>query len=106
VVWGSGWQARDFIHVDDVVGATLARIRAGVEGYDSMNIGSGSPTAFNAVARMMADIVGYEPEIANDDDKPEGVQSRYCDPSKMLQYYVPSTTLERGFRRVVEAVEA
>lgn len=106
VVWGSGWQARDFIHVDDIVGATMARIKDGISGYQNMNIGSGTPTSFNAVARMMADIVGYEPEIANDDDKPEGVQSRFCDPRRMLECYIPSVSLERGFARVVEAVEA
>lgn len=106
VVWGSGQQGRDFIHVDDVVGATVARLTAGVDGYQVMNIGSGTLTTFTAVARMMADIVGYEPEIVNDDSKPEGVMSRVCDPMRMLGYYVPSVTMERGFARVIEVVEA
>ena len=106
VVWGSGQQTRDFVHVDDIVGASEARIDAGVKGYQTMNIGSGEATSFLAVARKMADIVGYSPEITSDTGKPEGVMARYCDPLKMLRYYTPKVSLEDGFRRVIEAVEA
>jgi nucleoside-diphosphate-sugar epimerase len=106
VVWGSGLQARDFIHVDDVVGATLARVDAGVEGYDSMNIGTGEFRNFNQIAKVAAYWAGYDPAIENLEDRPQGVDRRYCDPARMLTYYTPVVTLDDGLRRVMEAHES
>lgn len=106
VIWGSGSQARDFVHVDDLVGATTARLAAGVAGYQSMNIASGTPTTFNDVARLMAELEGYEPEIVNDATKPEGVHSRFGDPTQMATYYKPRVGLAEGMQRVLEYVRA
>jgi len=103
VVWGSGLQTRDFIHVSDVVGATVARLDAGVHGYEAMNIGTGEPHNFNQIATMCARAAGYEPSIENLEDRPQGVDRRYCDPSRMLGFYTPRVTLQEGLRRVVEA---
>jgi nucleoside-diphosphate-sugar epimerase len=104
VVWGSGQQARDFIHVSDVVGATIARIESGVYGYQSLNIGTGEFYTFNQIAMMCAARVDdYMPSIENLEDKPQGVDRRYCDPTEMLKYYTPRVPLHEGLQRVVEA---
>lgn len=104
VVWGSGEQTRDFIHVDDIVGATAALLSEGHEGYRAVNLGSGKPVSFNAIARGAAAIVGYDPMIQNDPTKPEGVGRRYADPTQMLRVYKPQVTLEQGLRRIIEEV--
>lgn len=101
IVWGSGKQRRDFIYITDVVNAVAARIKAGVDGYQTMNIGTGIRTSFNEVASLMADIVGYKPEIKNLSDRPEGVFDRFCDPSRMLQYYQPQVPLSVGLEHVL-----
>ena len=104
VVWGSGQQARDFIHVDDLVRATVARVEAGVHGYNAMNIGTGEFHSFNQIATMCAATVpDYMPSIENLEDKPQGVDRRYCDPTLMLKYYTPKIPLHEGLQRVVEA---
>jgi nucleoside-diphosphate-sugar epimerase len=105
-IWGSGMQTRDFVHVDDVVGATLARIEAGVSGYQSMNIGSGHPITFTTIASIAADIVGYTPEIVTDSTKPEGVKSRYAKTEHMRKFYKPTVTLKDGLTRVLEDRDA
>ena len=105
-IWGSGMQMRDFVHVNDVVGATLARIDAGVYGYQAMNIGSGLPVPFTTVASIAADIVGYTPEIVVDSTKPEGVKTRYANTVKMRLYYKPTVTLKDGLTRVLEDRDA
>lgn len=102
VIWGSGEQTRDFIHVSDVVGATVARIAAGVEGYASMNIGSGAATSFRSVAGILADLAGYSPLIISDETKPQGVLNRWSDNALMLQYYQPKVDLGTGLARVLE----
>src|SRR6185369_5845713 len=42
-VWGDGKQVRDWIHVDDVVGASLALVEAEVDGPVSLCTGIGTP---------------------------------------------------------------
>jgi UDP-glucose 4-epimerase len=102
-IWGSGRQTRDFIHVSDIVGATAARLDAGVSGYEVMNIGSGGPTAFIGVARALTRIEDYKPEIVTDTTKPEGVQNRWANVGHMLRYYQPKVALTEGLAAVLRA---
>lgn len=106
VVWGPGTQTRDFIHVEDLVRGTVARLESGVRGYRVLNLGSGMPTSFEQVAIMAADIVGYTPYILPQPDKPVGVMHRYCDPTEMLRYYTPRISLRDGLKRVLEDMDS
>lgn len=104
-IWGSGTQRRDFIHISDLVLATVARLEAGVHGYDSMNIGSGFASSFQAIAVTLAHQAGYEPEVVADTAKPEGVLTRWADTSRMSRYYHPRVSLKDGLQRVLRAQE-
>jgi nucleoside-diphosphate-sugar epimerase len=75
-VWGSGDQRRDYVYVTDIVGATMARVEAGVEGVEVMNISSGYGVPIQDLAASAAKLVGYEPQIVADPSKPEGVFAR------------------------------
>lgn len=101
-VWGAGTQSRDFIHVDDLVAGTQAALKKGVFGYETLNLGSGIPTSFIAVARLAAEIVGYSPIIDVDGSKPQGVAQRYADATRMRKLYAPQVTLKDGLTRVLE----
>lgn len=104
VVWGPGSQQRDFVHVSDLVGATVARVEAGIDGYQTMNIGRGFGLSFNDIARLCADIVGYEPEITNLADKPTGVLNRVANIDRMAEFYQPKVQIREGLLRVVESL--
>lgn len=104
LVWGTGQQARDFVHVEDVVGATIARLNRGISGYQNMNIGSGKTTTFYHLAQMAANIAGYHPLISVDVSKPAGVSTRRAEPTRMLTYYRPTVTLEAGISRVLDSL--
>jgi nucleoside-diphosphate-sugar epimerase len=103
-VWGSGHQSRDFVHVKDLVAATVVRLSRGVLGYVPMNIGTGVPVTFVEIAKAAAEIAGYNPKIVTDESKPEGVHARYADPSEMLQYYRPRVTLYQGLQKVMDSL--
>lgn len=105
VIWGSGDQARDFIHVDDIVRLTRRRLERPLSVYDSLNLGSGTATSFRQLATLFADIVGYKPEILNDESKPQGVTRRWADISKMSRFGKPIVPLEAGLARVLADVE-
>ncbi|MFH9812469.1 NAD-dependent epimerase/dehydratase family protein [Streptomyces olivaceus] len=98
-IWGSGDSTRDWIHVDDLVGATLALLDADVTG--PVNLGWGRATSFNDLARIMCAEAGYRPALKHRHDAPQGVHHRVSDPSRMLDHYTPTITLEEGVRRAV-----
>jgi len=101
LVWGTGRQVRDFIHVDDLVLGTQKRLAAGIDGYTAMNLGSGLGTSFMELAAIAAKVVGYKPSITNDISKPEGVSNRVADTSLFNEYHTPTVTLEEGVTRMV-----
>jgi UDP-glucose 4-epimerase len=74
MVWGSGHQVRDFVHVDDIVAIGLKACEKGLEG--PINIGTGVPTSMIHLARTVAAEAGYDPEIACIVTKPDGVPYR------------------------------
>lgn len=102
VVWGSGKQMRDFIHVDDVVGATVSWI-GHVYGYQNLNIGWGYPVSFANVAHDACAMVGYKPRIENLPGMPAGVDIRFSDNTRMRTRYEPQVSLDEGIARMVKA---
>lgn len=98
-IWGSGNQVRDFIHMEDVVAATLEAVQQDIQG--PVNLGLGRVTSFNDLATLVANECGYSPEFERIIGAPEGVQYRVCDPTKMLSFYTPKISLEEGIARAV-----
>jgi len=99
IVWGSGRQLRDFIHIDDVVHAVFATAWTGLPG-DALNIGSGVGHSFSELARIACRVTGHEAEIVNDATKPEGVFARVGDCTRMFKHFRPRISLEEGVHRV------
>ncbi len=100
VIWGSGDQERDFIHVSDVIEAVLAtydKLKPG----STLNLGTGIATSFYSLAREAAGIAGYLPEIVTDETKPEGVFSRVADTFLLEKYYKPKISLAEGIKRAL-----
>jgi nucleoside-diphosphate-sugar epimerase len=94
-VWGDGRQVRDFVHIDDVVELSLAMVERGLDG--PLNIGTGVPTTFLDLARIVCDVAGYEPEIRALSDKPVGVRRRVADTTQLTRaLWAPRTDLATG----------
>ena len=95
-IWGDGNQVRDFIHIDDIVDASIAGCNVGIA---VANLCTGRATSFNELQRLVADAVGYEPEIKHLPAEPTGVTYRVGDPTYMNTFYRPKITLEEGIER-------
>jgi len=54
-IFGDGGQARDFVHVDDVVNGFLAAMDSHVSG-ETLNLGTGVPHTVNQVFQAVADV--------------------------------------------------
>jgi nucleoside-diphosphate-sugar epimerase len=111
-VWGNGTQIRDFIHVDDIVNATLALIEHDAEIWktnngnpgdllEPINLCTGRDTSFNHLAWLICDIIGYKADIKHMKTAPVGVMHRVGDPARMNKIYRPQITLEEGIQRAL-----
>ena len=101
VVWGSGNQLRDFIYIEDVVGAVFAS-QSRLQPGEALNLGTGVGTSPRQLAELACRVIGHRAEIINDASKPEGVFARIGNCDAMLEYYQPTTSLERGIEIVHE----
>lgn len=100
VVWGSGKQIRDLIHVDDIVAATMALLDAGENG--PVNLGIGLPIDMAYLAKKVSHgVPNYVPSFAFQYDKPEGSPARYADIEKMLEFYSPKISVWDGIKRAL-----
>ena len=82
ILWGTGTPRREFLHVDDLASASLFLL----ENYDSpdtINVGVGDDVTIRELAKIVADIVGYEGQIALDPSKPDGTPRKLLDVSRI-----------------------
>lgn len=93
-VWGDAGQIRDWIHITDVVKASLAVYEADVR--RPVNLCTGRGTSMAELIGMAAAQVGYDPDVAVLADKPMGVFRRVGDPARMLELYTPQVSIEDG----------
>jgi GDP-L-fucose synthase len=82
VIWGTGTPRREFLHVDDCADALvflLERYSAAVH----VNVGSGEEVTIAELARLVAEIAGYDGAIVNDRSRPDGTPRKLLDSSKL-----------------------
>jgi len=74
-VWGTGTPTREFLYVDDAARG----IKLATELYDKaepVNLGSSEEISIKDLARLIAELVGFEGEIVFDPTKPDGQPRR------------------------------
>jgi GDP-L-fucose synthase len=82
VIWGSGEPRREFLHVDDCADALVAIMTMfSEEGH--INVGSGEDITITNLARIVAEVVGFEGEIAYDRSKPDGTPRKLMSAEKL-----------------------
>jgi nucleoside-diphosphate-sugar epimerase len=100
VVWGSGCQVRDWLHVDDVVAGALAVWES--QTVEPVNLCTGVGTSMLALAGMCCKLVGYDPDFTPLHDKPSGVAYRVGNPTRFHRYWTPKVTLLEGVQRALQ----
>lgn len=82
-VWGTGRPLREFLHVDDMAGASVFLMNH-YDGEQIVNVGVGEELSIAELAAMVADVVGYEGSIVYDASKPDGTPRKLLDVSKLF----------------------
>jgi GDP-L-fucose synthase len=90
-VWGSGTPRREFLHVDDMAAACDVVMRMDEDDFwaavpsrnSQVNIGCGHDVSIAELAAIVAEVTGYEGEIAFDASKPDGTPRKLLDVSRI-----------------------
>ena len=101
-IWGSGKPVREFIFSDDLAEGLLFLVdREGSVG--PVNVGTGERTTVSALARKIAQTVGYEGRIVQDASKPDGMPEKVLDVSLISGMgWKPMNDLASGLRKTFD----
>jgi GDP-L-fucose synthase len=81
-LWGTGTPRREFLWADDLARACVTLL----ERYDDpapINIGVGEDITIRELARMIADVVGYEGDVTLDPRRPDGTPRKVLDVTRI-----------------------
>jgi dTDP-L-rhamnose 4-epimerase len=104
LVFEDGLQARDFVHVSDIVQAILLALRSSAADYDVFNVGTGRPFTVLDVAHALARGIGVDiaPQMVNQ-FRAGDIRHCYADISKIRRVlsYKPRVRFEDGVHELV-----
>ncbi|RYZ66411.1 MAG: NAD-dependent epimerase/dehydratase family protein, partial [Proteobacteria bacterium] len=95
-IWGTGTPRREFLFVDDLADAAVFLMRTYDEA-DPINVGVGEDIAIGDLAKLVAEVVGFEGSLELDTSKPDGTPRKLLDVSKLATLgWRASTSLRDG----------
>lgn len=101
-LWGTGLPLREFLHVDDLAQACLILMDKYSE-PGTINLGSGQEVTIQALAEMIAMVVGYHGKLEFDKSKPDGTPRKIMDNSRIQALgWTPKTSLKQGIQEVYQ----
>jgi len=100
-VWGTGTPRREFLHVDDLADACV-HVMAVHDGSDLVNIGCGEDLPIGELARLIAEVVGFQGDIVFDTSKPDGTPRKLLDVARLTALgWRPRIGLRAGLEETV-----
>lgn len=101
-IWGTGAPLREFLHVDDLASA-CEHLLALENPPDLVNVGFGEEIATGELAKLIAEVVGFEGAIENDLSKPDGTPRKLMDSSILRKTgWAPRISLKAGLKNAYE----
>lgn len=90
-VWGSGRPMREFLHVDDMAGASIHVMNLAEDDYkmctapmlSHINVGTGEDCTIRELAETMANVVGFSGVVTFDASKPDGAPRKLMNVSRL-----------------------
>ena len=108
VIWGSGNQMREFLHVDDMAAASVHVMALDHATYAAhtqpmlshINVGTGEDCSIRLLAETIARVVGYGGRLVFDSSKPDGTPRKLMDVTRLTALgWQASIALEAGLRQ-------
>ncbi|MDO9543190.1 MAG: NAD-dependent epimerase/dehydratase family protein [Kiritimatiellia bacterium] len=104
VVWGTGNEMRDFLHVRDLARAVVRMLEKG-KGCDPVNIGFGRGICIRDVVKVVLKAAGHDrADIVFDASRPTAIPRRLVDISKARKLFgfEPEITFEAGISETID----
>jgi len=100
-IWGDGEQVRDFIHITDIVQASMQILDLNIQ--TPVNLGNGTPFSFNQLAEIIFRQSGWRPSqgIKHIKTNPTGVMFRCSNCSLLKNFYTPKIDIETGIAKAL-----
>ncbi|MFM6941278.1 MAG: GDP-L-fucose synthase family protein [Candidatus Planktophila sp.] len=100
-LWGTGSPKREFLHVDDLAGAVV-HLGNNYNSSEHINIGTGEDLTIKELAELVAELAGFEGELAWDSSKPDGTPRKVLDVSKAKALgWAPQISLRDGIASTI-----
>jgi GDP-L-fucose synthase len=103
-VWGEGREARDLLHVDDLVRFVEAAMARQTAPFELVNVGCGHAIEIRKLVETIIRLSGRAVEVEHDLSKPT-IPTRLsldCARAREVFGWTPSVSLEEGVRRTIE----
>lgn len=98
-IWGTGRPKREFLYADDLADALVFLMQTYSE-TEHINVGCGEDLTIMALAKLVADAVGYAGKIRTDPTKPDGTPRKLLDVGKLAAAgWKASVPLSEGISR-------
>lgn len=107
VVWGTGEEIRDFLHISDLARGCILMLEK-CANCDPVNIGYGKPVTIKEIVNIILKYTDYEDvDIIFDSSKPSTIPIRMVDTTKAkrLLNFEPEITLEKGLEDTIRWYE-
>jgi GDP-L-fucose synthase len=100
-LWGSGSPKREFLHVDDLA-AAVVHLGETYDASEHLNIGTGEDLTIKELAELVAELSGFNGELAWDTSKPDGTPRKVLDVSKAKALgWEPKISLREGIASTI-----
>lgn len=97
-VWGTGKPRREFLHVDDMAEACVFLLE-NYDGTEIVNVGCGEDLEIGALAKLIAEVTGFQGGIRFNTEMPDGTPRKLLDTSRINALgWKPRISLEEGIR--------
>lgn len=101
-IWGTGKPLREFLYVDDMAEACLV-VMNNYNDFGFLNAGYGSDVTIEKLAKIVAEVVGYQGSLRFNTDKPDGTPRKLMDSSKLMALgFRPKIDLHKGISLAYE----
>ena len=110
-IWGTGNARREFLYVDDLAAAATFIMNLSETFYQEktkpmqshINVGSGMDISISKLAKLIADVVGYNGKIIYDNAKPDGTPRKLMNSSLINSWgWSSKTNLFNGLKIAYE----
>jgi nucleoside-diphosphate-sugar epimerase len=102
IVWGSGKQKRDFIHVSDCIEGSI-KISKKIKNGTAVNLSTGKYTDFITLAKIVLETIGKSKvRVISNSNKPEGVFARAgCTKMQKKFGFKPKISIKQGIEEAI-----